>query len=783
MRCPAEMPDVDPVEVMNDVLKTCARYHVKASQIEFPRICVVGAQSAGKSLLLIRLIGEAILPVKNTFCTRCPAVLQLCPLRADEEANGLYVVFQPDNHCGESSRLTSVDEIREEFERRTNARCGADEVSEDAIIVEVHSPRVPKHLTLVDLPGIQMVSEKSVLQQRILKLVKKQIESPEVIILAVSAASDVTNSVALSVAKEADPEKQRTIGVLTKVDQVNAGDVLSHVVDVVQGRAEYKVDLGVYAMRSPTTEELQRGMPADGGLAEEQRFFRENAAFATILGSCGLDALRKKLRGEQLKKIRECSKRKIVEVMAQQSEYKRRERALRRNGNGRMVKPEDAVWQLCADLHVLAKELHNRVHGVNSTCDMVRLTRSVNTAHQEVSGDRLHRLFSEELATSLDALCCEALEDRKIEEGCNAVRGVSDSFELCFRVAKVFISENVVQMRKAILLCGEKAVSVLRDDIRVIVEQDQHFSLYPNVRKYINQYVNECIERYGEALADALEAAVKMESMFINASSPSLSFLKDFTDLRRRVLERSRKDAADAGMKKPLTVMELGKFVSTLPDTAVEDLISNVVSLVPRLCGESESEEEALGQSMLLEVAAMVPELFRVNLPATREHVVGRLLNSVAELRQSECDGKVAEGAMESLDKLSNAPDDDEDGLSASKSNCVLQPNRTNTLKGVRKTEERHLVSVVKDIVAYATFRSKVTFLELVPKTIMLTLVDAVCEGVYADLTAGAEERLKTMLIEKNNLYASGEPVQMELDEVAAASAALEEVLVSLREL
>jgi replication fork clamp-binding protein CrfC len=71
-------------------------------------------------------------------------------------------------------------------------------------------------MTLVDLPGITRVpvgDQPADIEERVRKMVHEYIKAPAAIILAVTAAnSDLSNSDAIQMARQVDPEGLRTIG-------------------------------------------------------------------------------------------------------------------------------------------------------------------------------------------------------------------------------------------------------------------------------------------------------------------------------------------------------------------------------------------------------------------------------------------------------------------------------------------------------------------------------------------------------------------------------------------
>ncbi len=124
-------------------------------------------------------------------------------------------------------KFTSFDEIRNEIEKDTVKIAGTNKgIARVPIHLKIYSPRLLT-LTLVDLPGITKipVGDQPVdMENQIKQLVYEYISKPSSIILAVTPANvDIVNSEALKIAREVDPNGLRTIGVLTKLDLMDAG--------------------------------------------------------------------------------------------------------------------------------------------------------------------------------------------------------------------------------------------------------------------------------------------------------------------------------------------------------------------------------------------------------------------------------------------------------------------------------------------------------------------------------------------------------------------------------
>ena len=195
------------------------------NQIEMPQIVVVGSQSTGKSSVLESIVGKDFLPRGSGIVTRCPLVLQLRRIDAKNSMmmgkNGEGAEWGEFLHR-KGDRFFDFSKIRKEIEEQTMRIAGYDKnISDEPISLTIYSPYVVD-LTMVDLPGITKVpirGQPADIEDQIKRITYKFISQPNALILALTAANtDVANSDALKMAREVDPDGERTIGVVTKID-------------------------------------------------------------------------------------------------------------------------------------------------------------------------------------------------------------------------------------------------------------------------------------------------------------------------------------------------------------------------------------------------------------------------------------------------------------------------------------------------------------------------------------------------------------------------------------
>lgn len=243
------------------------------------------------------------LPRGTGIVTRRPLILQLINRpsleKAGAQTNGT-TDRDPKDEWGEflhvpGQKFFDFNKIREEIVRETEAKTGRNAgISPVPINLRIYSPHVLT-LTLVDLPGLTKVpvgDQPKDIEKIIRDVVMKQITKPNAIILAVTAANtDLANSDGLKLAREVDPEGQRTIGVLTKVDLMDEG---TDVVDILAGRI-IPLRLGYVPVVNRGQRDIENKKAISLALENEKYYFENHRAYRNKSSYCGTPYLARKL--------------------------------------------------------------------------------------------------------------------------------------------------------------------------------------------------------------------------------------------------------------------------------------------------------------------------------------------------------------------------------------------------------------------------------------------------------------------------------------------------------
>ncbi|CAI4214295.1 unnamed protein product [Parascedosporium putredinis] len=210
MQIPDNMPNLHSQRNSNlvDIVDSLRRQGI-GHYINLPQIIVCGDQSSGKSSALEAISGVAF-PAKDTVCTRFATELVL--RRAPAESINVTIIPGEGRSHDERAKLASF-----------KPAISSSQLELGDIIEEAKQP----HLTIVDLPGLFRVGNREQAAQDsevVRSLVLSYMKSERAVILAVvSAKSDFALQEVTHLARQLDPDGDRTLGLITKPDTLDPG--------------------------------------------------------------------------------------------------------------------------------------------------------------------------------------------------------------------------------------------------------------------------------------------------------------------------------------------------------------------------------------------------------------------------------------------------------------------------------------------------------------------------------------------------------------------------------
>ena len=148
--------------------------------------------------------------------------------------------------------------------------------SDDVVRIELSGPD-QNQLSVVDVPGLfhnptklQTAEDKDIIRN----LIEEYIGDKRTIIMAVcDATSNLANQEVFQLARNADPEGQRTVGIVTKCDAVQAGDETT-TLDIALNKYE-TLKHGWFVVKNRSTKDIS------DNITVQQRHDRERAFFDT----------------------------------------------------------------------------------------------------------------------------------------------------------------------------------------------------------------------------------------------------------------------------------------------------------------------------------------------------------------------------------------------------------------------------------------------------------------------------------------------------------------------
>ncbi|KJH52226.1 dynamin family protein [Dictyocaulus viviparus] len=286
------------IPVMNKLQDVFATLGHREDQIQLPQIVVIGSQSAGKSSVLENLVGRDFLPRGIGIVTRRPLILHLSYVSDDDNLRNRPdgTIIREDwamfDHTS-NKIYTDFDDIRKEIENETNRLTGLNKgISSIPIILKIYSKNVV-NLSLVDLPGITKVpvgDQPPDIEEQIREMLFSYISNPSSIILAVTPANqDFATSEPIKMAREVDPEGQRTLAVLTKLDLMDQG---TDAMDVLMGKI-VPVKLGIIGVVNRSQQAIIDRKPIDEAIKDELSFLYRK--YPTLASRNGTPYLARKL--------------------------------------------------------------------------------------------------------------------------------------------------------------------------------------------------------------------------------------------------------------------------------------------------------------------------------------------------------------------------------------------------------------------------------------------------------------------------------------------------------
>lgn len=166
----------------------------------------------------------------------------------------------------------------------------------DVLSIEIEGPTRPQ-LALVDIPGLIQTDTKGVTKadvEMVAEITHQYISSSRTICLAVvSAANDYANQSILQKVREVDKDGDRTLGIITRPDRLDAGSGMETSFIGLANNEDVLFKLGWHVLKN--RKFYERDFSLEERNVAEATYFR-NSNFRCLPDSCkGIDTLRSRL--------------------------------------------------------------------------------------------------------------------------------------------------------------------------------------------------------------------------------------------------------------------------------------------------------------------------------------------------------------------------------------------------------------------------------------------------------------------------------------------------------
>ena len=380
------------LKVVNELQDVFSTVGASPDILRLPQIVVVGSQSAGKSSVLESIVQKDFLPRGVGIVTRRPLIIQITQ---DTSLAKPWACFL---HNPEQ-KFTDFEDVRGEIVAETDRLCGSDKgIRPDPITLKIYASDLPT-LTLVDLPGIVKVpvgDQPEDIEEQTVRLVTTFAENPNSLILAVSPGNvDLANSEALKMARQVDPEGQRTLAVLTKADLMEKSTETRL---ILEGK-RIPVKLGIIGVINRNQKKIEEGQEWEKTLEEEDTYFKNNYHY--ISGEMGTPYLTKRLCQILMERVKEC----LPDVLQRITEQKRLQQEVLESLGPKVEFPIERLTEL------LYQFCHNFIKQIDGK-EKLKFSNGKNSS----GGQRLFEVFQSTICSDLDQLRLPDDIDKVIEE-------------------------------------------------------------------------------------------------------------------------------------------------------------------------------------------------------------------------------------------------------------------------------------------------------------------------------------------------------------------------------
>merc|ERR1719334_491562 len=293
------------------------------------------------------------------------------------------------------------------------------------------------------------------------------------LILAVTPANtDLATSDALQLARTADPDGLRTIGVLTKLDLMDDG---TDARDVLENRL-LPLRRGYVGVVNRSQKDITGKKDIKAAVAAERKFFLTHPAYRNIADKCGTPYLQKQLNGQLTNHIRDTLPMLRDRLQKQMLSL---EKEVEQFKHWRPDDPSIKTKALLQSVTGLQQDFERAIEG-SGEGDVNCLELS--------GGAKINRIFHERFPYEIVKVEFDEKElRREIAFAIRNVHGIRVGLFTPDMAFEAIAKKQIDRMREPALKCVDLVVQELSNVIRVVTEK---ISRYPRLREEIERILN-----------------------------------------------------------------------------------------------------------------------------------------------------------------------------------------------------------------------------------------------------------------------------------------------------
>ena len=366
-------------------------------------------------------------------------------------------------------------------------------------MLTIRSPKVP-NLTLVDMPGLTKIAtdnQPASIVRELEEMSRAYIRPKNVIILAVSPANaDIATSDAMRLVREFDPQGERTIGVLTKLDLMDSG---TDAREVLEGRSLF-LRHGWIGVVNRSQSDINSKADIRAARDKERAFFRAHPEYKHL--RTGTDAMVSVLCLQLEKSIR-AAVPQIQEHIAV------------------------ATRELEAQLRALGGEMPlsdrgGRLHTVLSLCDAFDRAFEALLDGGRGGGERVRGVFESQLPAALRALPFNQIYSlRAVKDVIEVADGIQPHLIAPELGMRRLIRDGVALLRPPAESVVDAVHVILRDGVDTALSavgtEQPSLNRFNALRATLRNTAEASLERHREETRKMVTTLVDMESAYFTA--------------------------------------------------------------------------------------------------------------------------------------------------------------------------------------------------------------------------------------------------------------------------